>query len=131
MLAAQPLGDEEIALDDDCFELDEQEIEKVSIPLGNKLLKKSTQKKKQVVGQSTPQLTIKTPIKICSSPLRNKGQSAHMTESPIFDIVDETPPEGPANIKQAQLHKTWPFWKAAMEKEVAGLLKRGTWVAVQ
>ena len=75
MLAAQAPGDEEIAPDDDRFELDEPEIEKVPTPLGTKLLKKPTSKKKQVVGQSTPRLTIKNPIKIRSSPWRNKGQS--------------------------------------------------------
>jgi hypothetical protein len=37
----------------------------------------------------------------------------------------------PNNIKQARAHVTWPIWKAAMDKEVKGLLSRGTWTEVR
>ena len=66
------------------------------------------------------------------------GQSSDST-LPIHDIKDETPKgfEGqrvgyePSNIKQARAHVTWPIWQAAMDKEVKGLLGRGTWVEVR
>jgi hypothetical protein len=58
-----------------------------------------------------------------------------LTTSPVYE--EEAFPEGfvngqvgyePGNIRQAQAHATWPLWKAAMDKEVKGLLSRGTWV---
>ena len=57
----------------------------------------------------------------------------------IYDIVDETPTDGfenhkvgfePRNMREARNHATWPIWRKAMEKEVKGLLNRGTWIEI-
>ena len=67
-------------------------------------------------------------------------QPPEVSAPPIHDVVNETPSEGvknervgyqPANIREARNHITWPVWKAAMDKEVKGLLARGTWVTVK
>ena len=136
------------------LEVDEDEVpfafdapEVVNVPKdtaqGHKILKVPLPPNKSV-GQFQPRSTLKNPIKGRTPPTRQsvRGRTARQPTSPgsIHDVVDSTPPEGfdnqkigfePSNIREARAHATWPVWKAAMDKEVKGLLGRGTWVEVQ
>jgi hypothetical protein len=128
--------------------LNDPEVAKQDTAQCHKILKKpgplikSTVKQKSVE-QFKHRATLKSTIKgrtqqtrICArsgSTLDQEGRAVH-------DVCDETLPEGfvnnkvgykPRNIREARAHSTWPAWKAAMEKEVRGLLNRGTWVEVQ
>ena len=49
------------------------------------------------------------------------------TAAASLDGVDRFEPR---TIAEAQSHESWPRWKAAMEKEVNGLLGRNVWTAV-
>ena len=51
-------------------------------------------------------------------------------DTPTEDFVNHQVGWEPGNIRQAQAHPTWPVWKAAMDKEVKGLLGRGTWTEI-
>ena len=136
------------AADDIKQDLDEELLERSpeEPPTVVKLLKKPTKAVKDIVGQFQPRQTIKTPIKGRENPvLQSRAMSATSIPSSgqtVLDVKDETPFGGstvenqkigfePTNIREAREHITWPAWKAAMEKEVKGLLARGTWVEVK
>jgi hypothetical protein len=114
---------------------------------GHKILKKPGPRvkstvPKDIVCQFQPRATLKNTIKARTQPVRGCARAAHPNreeERPTHDICNQTPSEGfennklgfePLNIREARAHITWPAWKAAMEKEVKGLLARGTWIEV-
>ena len=76
------------------------------------------------------------PKRVCvrSCSLNDDGTST------TYDVINVTPKEGavnnkvgwePKNVREARAHSTWAIWKTAMDKEVKGLLGRGTWVEIQ
>ena len=122
---------------DGSFTFDEPTTKKTKVDL----LKKPSEEVRKGVGQFAARKTLRTPIKLRTSPKRNQHRALAFSVSspPIHDVTDDTPTNGikdmhvgfqPTNIKQARAHSTWPVWKAAMDKERDGLLKRGTWTVV-
>ena len=131
--------DLEVDSDEDLFTLDSPPKEKTTRAKGNKVILNTKPPKppKHSVGQFAPRPTLRSTIKGRVQPTRQKTYAikAETSSTPY----EETPPEGfannkvgfePNNIRHAQAHVTWPVWKAAMDKEVTGLLARGTWVQV-
>jgi hypothetical protein len=96
------------------------------------------------IGQTAPRITLKSALRFRTAPvLAHKINTVNNPERPqlseaksqefpqeTMELVDNHVGYKPSNIQQARLHVTWPLWKAAMEKEVAGLLKRETWTTV-
>ena len=139
-------------LQEDTYEefltLDDPEVAKQDTSQCQKILKKpgpliKSTVKQTSVGQFKPRATLRSTIKERTQPTRicaRSGLTFNQEGRAIHDVCDKTPPEGfvnnkveyePHNIREARAHSTWPAWKAAMEKEVRGLLNRGTWVEVQ
>jgi hypothetical protein len=140
----------EIDSDDDMFALDppskggkpvkaKAKGNKIVIP--DPLLKRqktgSRVKSTTSVGQVTPRPTLTSPRHLRSQPKRACANRA--VSEQIGKFCQEIPHKvsngqvgyEPENIRQARSHATWPVWKAAMEKEVKGLLGRGTWTEIK
>ena len=123
---------------DGSFLFDEQIVVKKKAAI----LKKPSVEVKKSVGQFAPQRTLRTSPKIRSAKTQQGMgiNTEHVSSPTIHDVHNETFATGlknmhvgyqPNNIKQARAHVTWPIWKAAMDKEVKGLLSRGTWTEVR
>ena len=89
------------------------------------------------VGQFAPRPTLRAPPRLRAPPQRLHAMRVTLTPDITVECSETSlPSKGqvgyePANIREARAHSTWPMWKAAMKKEVDGLLGRGTWVEVQ